>query len=414
MTTAVEKYATEGFGAANLPYASVTHDGRTFLATRLGDRVIDLGALADRVGGLDAEAAAAASTPNLDALLAGGPSVWRPLRTWLTATVTAADSADAVADAGVPVDEVGYAMPFTPADYVDYYASEDHATNIGKMFRPDEAALKPNWKHLPVGYHGRSGTVVISGTDIVRPKGLRPTADGIPDFGPSTRLDIEAEMGFVCSGAPTGTEVSVAEAPEYIFGAFLFNDWSARDIQNFEYVPLGPNLGKSFASSVGTWVVPLEALDAARVETPQREFPVASYLEDGPSAGGPWGLDIHLEVDLNGETVSRPEYRYMYWTAPQMLAHMTVNGGSLRPGDMFGSGTISGPEKNTRGSFIELSWGGKEPLVLADGTEMVFLQDGQNVTMRATAPGANGETVSFGECSGTILPARPTRDAQEA
>lgn len=414
MTTAVEKYATEGFGAANLPYASVTHDGRTFLATRLGDRVIDLGALADRVGGLDAEAAAAASTPNLDALLAGGPSVWRPLRTWLTATVTAADSADAVADAGVPVDEVGYAMPFTPADYVDYYASENHATNIGKMFRPDEAALKPNWKHLPVGYHGRSGTVVISGTDIVRPKGLRPTADGIPDFGPSTRLDIEAEMGFVCSGAPTGTEVSVAEAPECIFGAFLFNDWSARDIQNFEYVPLGPNLGKSFASSVGTWVVPLEALDAARVETPQREFPVASYLEDGPSAGGPWGLDIHLEVDLNGETVSRPEYRYMYWTAPQMLAHMTVNGGSLRPGDMFGSGTISGPEKNTRGSFIELSWGGKEPLVLADGTEMVFLQDGQNVTMRATAPGANGETVSFGECSGTILPARPTRDAQEA
>lgn len=414
MTTAVEKYATEGFGAANLPYASVTHNGRTFLATRLGDRVIDLGALADRVGGLDAEVAAAASTPNLDALLAGGPSVWRPLRTWLTATVTAADSADAVADASVPVDEVGYAMPFTPADYVDYYASENHATNIGKMFRPDEAALKPNWKHLPVGYHGRSGTLVISGTDIVRPKGLRPTADGIPDFGPSTRLDIEAEMGFVCSGAPTGTEVSVAEAPEYIFGAFLFNDWSARDIQNFEYVPLGPNLGKSFASSVGTWVVPLEALDAARVETPQREFPVASYLEDGPSAGGPWGLDIHLEVDLNGETVSRPEYRYMYWTAPQMLAHMTVNGGSLRPGDMFGSGTISGPEKNTRGSFIELSWGGKEPLVLADGTEMVFLQDGQNVTMRATAPGANGETVSFGECSGTILPARPTRDAQEA
>lgn len=405
MTTAAEKFATGGFGTANLPYASVTVDGRAYLATRLGDRVIDIAALADAVGGVAPDVVRAVSAQNLDGVLSGGPDVWRPLRAWLIEAMTAEDSDTAVEASSVDVSHVSYNLAFTPADYVDYYASEDHATNIGKMFRPNEAALKPNWKHLPVGYHGRSGTVVISGTDVVRPKGLRPVPDSAPDFGPSKRLDIEAEMGFVCAGAPARTEVSVADAADYIFGVFLFNDWSARDIQNFEYVPLGPNLGKSFASSVGTWVVPFAALEDARVDTAEREFELADYLKDGTDAGGPWGLDIHLEVEVDGEVVSRPEYRRMYWTAPQMLAHMTINGGSLRPGDMFGSGTVSGPEKNSRGSFMELSWGGKEPLKLQDGTEMVFLQDGQTVTMRATAPGADGQTVDFGECVGTIRPA---------
>lgn len=408
MTTAAETFSTDGFGTANLPYASVTaadRGDRAFLATRLGDRVIDIAALAEALGGLAPEVVEAVGGPGLDGVLAGGPAVWRPLRRWLTGAVTAEGSAAAVEAASVDVGQVAYHMPFTPADYVDYYASEDHATNIGRMFRPDEAALKPNWKHLPVGYHGRSGTVVISGTDVVRPKGLRSTPDGVPDFGPSTRLDIEAEMGFVCGGAPAGTEVAVSDAADHIFGVFLFNDWSARDIQNFEYVPLGPNLGKSFASSVGTWVVPFEALADARVDTPPREFALADYLRDGAEAGGPWGLDIHMEVELDGEVVSRPEYRRMYWTAPQMLAHMTVNGGSLRAGDMFGSGTVSGPEKDTRGSFMELSWGGKEPLVLRDSTEMVFLRDGQTVVMRATAPGPDGQTLDFGECVGTVRPA---------
>ncbi|GAB3126867.1 fumarylacetoacetase [Tsukamurella serpentis] len=405
MSSAADKYSAHGFGVANLPYASVTADDRTYLATRLGDRVIDIAALAERIPGLDEVTTCAVSSPNLDELLAAGVEHWDRLRRWLIESVSGQWSAIPVEAASVPVAAVAYNMPFTPADYVDYYASEDHASNIGRMFRPDEAPLKPNWKHLPVGYHGRSGTVVASGTDIVRPKGLLPRPGGIPEFGASERLDIEAEMGFVCGGAPRRHEVTVSEAPQYIFGAFLFNDWSARDIQNFEYVPLGPNLGKSFASTVGAWVVPFAALHSARVDPPRREFPIADYLADGAQAGGPWGLDITLEVDLDGEIVSRPEYRSMYWTPPQMLSHMTINGASLRPGDMFGSGTISGPQPSTRGSFMELSWGGREPLTLRNGAEMTFLQDGQTVTLRALAPGAGGESISFGECAGTILPA---------
>ncbi|MCG7300554.1 fumarylacetoacetate hydrolase family protein [Brevibacterium ravenspurgense] len=404
MTTAIDKLATEGFGKSNLPYASISAGSMNKLVVRLGDHAIDLGKLlADEDLG-EAEKKAVAAE-NLDELLKLGRKSWSAVRQAIITALEAEGSAEFAESISTDVSSAEYAMPFSPADYVDYYASENHATNIGKMFRPDEAALKPNWKHLPVGYHGRSGTIIVSGTEIVRPSGLRPGEGGIPSFGPSQRLDIEAEMGFVCGGAPAGTHVSVAEADEYIFGAFLFNDWSARDIQAFEYVPLGPNLGKSFASSVGAWVVPFEALKDARVEPPEREFEVADYLKDDESTGGPWGLDILMEVDLNGEVVSRPPYATMYWTAPQMLAHMTVNGGSLRPGDMYGSGTVSGPERDQRGSFIELSWGGKEPLKLKDGSDMVFLQDGQTVTLRATAPGADGETINFGDCVGTIVAA---------
>lgn len=403
--TAADALARPGFGPENLPYASVcVSDSPCALATRLGDHVIDLARLAEVVPPSDA-VADAVRCGNLDKVLAGDAELWADLRGWLQATVTDANFAEAVKALAVPEDQVTYCMPFTVADYVDYYASEHHATNLGKMFRPDEAPLKPNWKHLPVGYHGRAGSVVVGGTNIVRPKGLRPEKEGGPSFGPTRRLDIEAEMGFVLGGSAPRGEVSVAQAPEHLFGAFLFNDWSARDIQNFEYVPLGPNLGKSFASSVGPWVVPFAALQDARIEPPARTETIAGYLDDGAEAGGPWGLDITMSVVLDGQVLSNPPFKLMYWTAPQMVAHLYVNGAPLRPGDMFGSGTVSGDEKGQRGSFIELAWGGKEPLELSDGSTMVFLQDGQQVELRATAPGANGSTVDFGSCSGRILPA---------
>lgn len=407
-TSAAAVLSTKGFGPENLPYGSFsTDEGTTFqLGARLGDHVIDLGALAAGVPGLTDEQQAAVTAPNLDRLLAGGTGVWRPVRTWLQDTVNDDALGETVREASVDVNEVTYQLAFSPADYVDYYASEHHATNLGKMFRPNEAALKPNWKHLPVGYHGRAGTVVVSGTDIVRPKGLRPEQSGTPSFGPSRRLDIEAEIGYVLGGSAPRGEVSVRQAAEeHIFGVFLFNDWSARDIQNFEYVPLGPYLGKSFASSVGTWIVPWDALAAAQVAAPERSNDLASYLADDESAGGPYGLDITMGVVLNDEVLSHPPYKLMYYTAPQMVAHMTANGAAIRPGDMFGSGTVSGTDASQRGSFIELSWGGKEPLKLEDGSEMTFLEDGHTVGLTGTAPGPDGSVINFGECIGTILPA---------
>lgn len=405
-TSAASDLGTPGFGVENLPYGSYEVDGRARLGVRLGDSAIDLAGLAARVGGLDDDVVAAVAHPNLDALLAGGRKLWAPLRKWITQMVSDPEHADQVRAAATPVDQVTMRLAFTPADYVDFYASEHHATNLGKMFRPDEAALKPNWKHLPVGYHGRSGTIVVSGTEVTRPKGLRPGDSGAPSFGPSKRLDIEAEMGFVLGGSAPKGEVSVQDAAnDHIFGVFLFNDWSARDIQNFEYVPLGPNLGKSFASSVGDWIVPFEAFTHARVAPPERTYELAEYLADGTDEFGPFGLDIVLEVEVDRQVISRPPFALMYYTAPQMVAHMAVNGASIRPGDMFASGTISGPEADQRGSFIELSWGGKEPLLLADGTEMTFLQDGQTVVIRGVAPGPDGSTISLGECRGTIAPA---------
>ncbi|MFI7495706.1 fumarylacetoacetate hydrolase family protein [Kocuria sp. M4R2S49] len=409
MSTAADRFATEGFGPENLPYASFSPTGGgPRLGVRLGDRAIDVNALAtalDTTGPvLPAGAHPAVLAPNLDVLLAAGHETWTALRSWLVEVVTTDGPADAVESSSHPVEEIELHMPFTVADYVDYYASEHHASNVGKMFRPDQAPLLPNWKHLPVGYHGRAGTVIPSGKDFPRPKGLRPEQDGTPSFGPSRRLDIEAEIGFVLGGAAPGGEVSLEQAAtEHLFGVVLFNDWSARDIQAFEYVPLGPCLGKSFASSISLWVVPFAALSAARVEPPAREHQLAPYLDD--EGKDPWGLDITMGVLVDGQSVAHPPVRTMYWTAPQMVAHMSVNGASLRPGDFFGSGTVSGPERDQRGSFLELSWGGKEPFALPDGTEMTFLQDGQTVTLTGTAPGPGGSVIDFGECTATILPA---------
>ncbi|AGJ59449.1 fumarylacetoacetase [Streptomyces sp. NPDC053741] len=384
------------FGIHNLPYGVYSLPGRDpRVATRYGEHVVDLATL------LDDNVFAG---PTLNPFMAQGYQRWVQVRS----AITAALKEDVPRDALHPVADVTLHLPFDVADYVDFYASEHHATNLGRLFRPDSPdPLMPNWKHLPVGYHGRSASIVVSGSDIIRPAGQRKGPnDPAPVFGPSVRLDIEAEVGFVVgTGSAPGEPVAAGQAEKHLFGVVLFNDWSARDIQAWEYVPLGPNLGKSFASTVSPWVVPLLALQEAKVRTPVQEPEVLPYL----ALDQPWGLDIGLEVEWNGEVVSRPPYAAMYWSPAQMLAHLTVNGAPTRTGDLFASGTVSGPAKGQRGAFIELTWGGASPVTVA-GEQRTFLEDGDEVVLRATAPGAGGTRVGFGEARGRVVAARHSRE----
>ncbi|RDI59707.1 fumarylacetoacetase [Nocardia pseudobrasiliensis] len=378
------------FGPGNLPYGVFAPSGGDFrVGVRLGDAVLDLAALLE-----DSTFAA----PTLNAFLAQGPARWREVRDRLRERVEGEIPTAAVHS----VHSVRLRLPVEIGDYVDFYASIDHASNLGRLLRPDSEPLLPNWRHLPVGYHGRSGTVVVSGTDIARPTGQRRTPSGTPDFGPTKRLDIEAELGFVVgAGSELGERIGTAEFAEHVFGVALINDWSARDIQGWEYQPLGPFLGKSFATSMSAWITPLAALEQARVPLPGQEPEPLPYLRERES----WGLDLDLAVHWNGELVARPPYRRMYWSPAQMLAHMTVNGASTRPGDLYASGTISGPERDQRGSFMELSWGGSEP-VAVNGEKRTFLEDGDEVVITATAPGSDGRRIGLGEVGGRILPAR--------
>ncbi|MGH3445810.1 MAG: fumarylacetoacetase [Nocardioidaceae bacterium] len=383
----------------NLPYGVFEHDESPRVGARIGDFVLDLAPVA---AAEMLEVAHVFEATTLNPLMALGRPAWSSVRQWLTGLLTD-DSERALVEPNLlPLDEVTMRMPVDVADYVDFYCSLDHASNVGRIFRPDGEPLKPNWRHLPVGYHGRAGTVVVSGTDVRRPCGQRKAPDeDTPTYGPSRRLDIEAEMGFVV-GTPSriGDRVGVDAFADHVFGLTLLNDWSARDIQSWEYVPLGPFLGKSFATSVSAWVTPLDALDAARVDLPGQDPEPLDYLAVGPGAG----FDIDLEVVLDGEVLSRPPYASMYWSPAQMLAHLSVNGASLRTGDLFASGTVSGPEPDQRGSLLELSWGGTEPFT-AGGAQHTFLEDGDTVTLRATAPGANGGRIALGEVTGTIIAA---------
>jgi fumarylacetoacetase len=404
--------ADHPFGIHTLPYGVFSPaDGEARVGVRIGEKVLDAGAVAaigrDAVGvGDGPDLAAVWQTPNLNAFLALGHGAWKIARGWLTEILTDEVHRAAVEPHLHDLAGVTLHLPFEVADYVDFYASEHHATNLGKVLRPNEEPLKPNWKHLPVGYHGRAGTVVVSGTDVVRPSGQRKVpSDPAPTFGPSARLDIETELGFVVGGAtPVGSRVSVDEAPEHLFGVSLFNDWSARDIQGWEYVPLGPFLGKSFASSIGAWVVPMEALEDARVPLVAQDPEPLPYLrgENGPGRS----IDLRLEVRINDTVVSRPLYNEVYWSPEQMIAHLTVNGASLRNGDLFASGTISGSEPDERGSLIEMTWNAKEPITLADGSTRGFLEDGDTVTITGWAPGPDGARIGLGEVTGTIRPAR--------
>jgi fumarylacetoacetase len=298
----------------------------------------------------------------------------------------------------VALDDVELRLPFAVADYVDFYSSLEHATNLGRLFRPHAEPLLPNWRHLPVGYHGRAGTIVVSGTPVVRPCGQSLSAGSDrPEFGPSRRLDLELELGFVVGvGSRLGEPVPVEAFADHVFGVVLVNDWSARDIQAWEYQPLGPFLGKSFATSVSSWVTPLALLAERRVAAPPQAPDPLPYL----AGGRDWGLDVELEVELNGAVVSRGNAQGLYWTMPQQLAHATVNGASLRTGDLMASGTISGSERGSEGSLIELTRNGAEPLQLPDGTARTFLEDGDQIVLRGRA-GA----VELGEVRGRVLPA---------
>jgi fumarylacetoacetase len=359
----VEGAAGSPYDVDNLPYGVfVAGDGdQPRVGVRIGDYVLDAAPVA-AAAMPDLAPALAAST--LNPIMAAGRPAWTALRSGLTRLLTDDSHRSLVEPHLLPVDGVEMRLPFEVADYVDFYASLQHATNVGRLFRPDSEPLTPNWRHLPIGYHGRAGTVVVSGTPITRPHGQRKPPDATtPVFGPSRRLDIEAELGFV--------------------------------------VPLGPFLGKSFATSVSGWVTPLDALDAARVDLPGQDPPPLDYLR----VTEPAGYDIDVQVLLNGEVVSRPPYAAMYWSPAQMLAHLTVNGASARTGDLFGSGTISGDRPDQRGSFLELSWGGREPFT-AGGREHTFLEDGDEVTLRATAPGSLGGRIALGEVSGRIEAAR--------
>ena len=343
--------------------------------------------------------------PALNAFLARGPAAWADVRNRLTELLTEEAHRGHVTPLLLPRADVTLHLPFEVADYVDFYSSRHHAENVGRIFRPGSDPLPPSWTHLPTGYHGRAGTVRVSGTPVVRPRGQRQDAPGAaPTFGPTRRLDVEAEVGFVVGvGSELGTAVPLDAFTEHVFGVCLVNDWSARDVQAWEYVPLGPFLGKSFLTSVSPWVVPLAALGSARVTPPRRGTPPLPYLDD---AAHPWGLDLDLEVRLNGETVSRPPFEQMYWTPAQQVAHLTSGGACLRTGDLFASGTVSGPHRDQRGSLLELTWGGTEPLRLADGSERTFLADGDVVTIAGSAPGPGGSRIDLGEVTGRVVPSR--------
>jgi fumarylacetoacetase len=357
------------FGLDNLPYGAVARPGEPpWLAARYEDSALPLAPLEGDLppGTL--------SGPTLNPLLALGRPAWGALRQRVKDAINAGTEL-------TPLAGLESRLPIAIGDYVDFYSSLEHATNLGRMFRPDTDPLLPNWRHLPVGYHGRASSVVVSGTPVRRPHGQLPTDEG-PVFGPTERLDIELELGFVTGpGNDLGTPITTAQAPDHVFGFVLVNDWSARDIQRWEYQPLGPFLGKSFATSISPWITPLEALEPYRVPARGQDPRPLPYLE----TLGDWALDIDLEVELNGTVISRTNARGLYWTFPQQLAHATVNGTNVRPGDLYASGTISGDQPGSQGSFIEL--------------QRPFLQDGDTVVLRGRA----GD-LSLGDVAGTIVP----------
>ena len=400
------------FSIYNIPFGIFKKDGRVRSGSAIGNYVIDLDQLHKR------KYFDAFEFPDgffeLDALnefIDQGKEVTNAVRYRIIQLLSKdcrelQENEDAIEASLIPMSEVEMQMPVKVPNYTDFYSSIEHATNVGTMFRDPENALMPNWKHLPVGYHGRASSIVVSGTPVKRPKGQTkaPDADK-PSFGPTQRLDFELEMAFIV-GKETklGESVSTKSAEEYIFGFVLFNDWSARDIQVWEYVPLGPFLAKNFASSVSPWVVTLEALDHFRVETPKQDPKVLPYLE----FQGKKNFDIDLQVgikpkNVEEQVVSNSNFKYMYWNINQQLAHHTVNGCNLEVGDMYASGTISGPTEDSYGSMLELAWKGTKPLKMKDGSVRKFIHDGDTVIIRGYAQKGDVR-VGFGEVRALILP----------
>jgi fumarylacetoacetase len=363
------------------PYGVFTRDEQPCeprICVRVGEHVLDVADAARRHGSDDSDLL---TEPTLNALMSAGRGIWRDVAEETRGWVTEPEHL-------IPAAEVTMRLPFEVADYVDFYASEQHATNVGRILRPGSEPLHPNWRFQPIGYHGRAGTVVVSDTPVVRPHGHVKTDDG-PALRPTAKLDVEVEVGFVV-GVPSrmGDPVGIADFADHVFGLVLLNDWSARDIQAWETVPLGPFLGKSFQTSISPWVVPLDALSAARVQPPSMTAELSAYLVDPE----PWGLDLDLELRVNGEVISRPPYRAMHWSPAQLMAHLTVNGASLRTGDLFASGTVSGEGPDQVGSLIE-RW-----------VNTRFLADGDEVVISATAPAGDGTRLDLGEVRGRVSP----------
>ncbi len=403
------------FPIQNIPFGVfLTRDDIITIGTRIGDTAIDLGAL-HQLGyfkGIDLTDDIFLQD-SLNDFIADGRKTWRLVRNRISDIFLKGNHelqnnnvhCDKIL---FKMDEIEMQLPVDVGDYTDFYASKEHATNVGSLFRDPENALLPNWLHIPIGYHGRSSSIIPSGTPVHRPVGqTKPTEEGgKPGFGPSKALDFELEMAFITTDAnDLGKRVKLEEAEDYIFGLVQFNDWSARDIQAWEYVPLGPFLGKSFASTISAWIVTLDALEPFRTDGPVQNPAPLTYL----SQGGNMNFDIKLEVGIQPEggeetVLAKSNFKYMYWSMAQQLTHHTLNGCNVRSGDMMGSGTISGPTKDSYGSMLELTWRGANPLTLKDGSERKFINDGDNVKMRAYCE-KDGLRIGFGNCDGKVLPA---------
>jgi fumarylacetoacetase len=402
------------FPIQNLPFGVVKSNGNVpCVATRIGDTVIDIAQLFE-MGHLHVDGFTTSDFQQafLNPMMKKGKEATRRLRQALSdlfssVNISASENSE-LRKALTPLSEVEMCMPVQIGDYTDFYSSKEHATNVGIMFRDPANALLPNWLWIPVGYHGRSSSVIISGQDIHRPKGqIKPDDNEPPIFAASRQVDFELEMGFITyDGKPLGDSISTNEAEDYIFGMCLFNDWSARDIQKWEYVPLGPFLAKNFASSISCWIVTMDALQPFAVNSPEQDPAVLSYL----AFEGKKSYDIHLQVGMTPENstekiICNSNFKYMYWNMSQQLAHHTVNGCNVRCGDLMGSGTISGSTPDSFGSMLELAWKGTKPLSMNDGTERRFIQDGDTVTMRGFCQ--NDEVrIGFGEVKAKILPAK--------
>ena len=411
-----------GFGIENLPYGVVRRGGAAPLtAVRIGAFALDLAAVAGTgllaVPELDP---GVFSEPTLNAFLGSGAQVWSATRARLCELLSSGGTGvteprESLRRALIPLEQLTPLLPVRVGDYVDGYASIEHATNVGRLFRPDGEPLPPNWRHLPIAYHGRAGTLIASGSEVPRPWGQRASAEpgGPPSFGPERRLDFELELGFLTGPGPArGDPIPVARAAEHIFGVVLVNDWSAREIQRWESAPLGPNLGKSFATSVSPWIVPLEALHPARVAgVEQRPAPLPYLRGDEP-----WALDIGLEATITPEAsgvetrVTATNARGLYWSAPQQLAHATSGGASVAAADLFASGTISGATPDSLGCLLERTRGGRDQILLEDGSARTFLEDGDTVTMRGYCEAAR---ISFGELTGRVVPSSARSGFQE-
>lgn len=387
------------FPIQNLPYGVFDDGHGARMGVAIGDMILDVGKTAH---GLDSALFAEAAW---NSVMAAGPDIWTRLRARLTELLSNEGHREAVEPHLVPQTAARMLMPFRPSEYTDFYAGKNHAFNVGTMFRGPENALPPNWLSIPIGYNGRASSIVVSGTPVRRPWGqLKGPNDPLPRFAPSARFDLELEMGAIV-GQPSDGMVSVQQADKMIFGYVLLNDWSARDIQAWEYQPLGPFQAKATATTISPWIVTGEALEPFRTSTPERERPLLPYLREP----GPMLYDIELEVGLapEGKTetvIVRTNYREMYYSAAQQLAHHTTSGCPMHVGDLLGSGTISGQTKDSRGSLLELSWAGKEPIILDTGEERTFLEDGDTLTLRGAAKG-DGCRIGFGECSGRLMPA---------